>query len=583
MTKTLVCIRGAEVTRRLAQPDFRRNWTELLQASPGASAYQGASFVATWYGCYGELWEPVLLMLEKQGVLCAAWPLAYASGNWVVAGAHQAEYQGWLALPEVQESFVSQALNWLSRNLGSKCLRVKYLPASSNVAAIARAGGPLVQLTAHRRPLMRLDAQEIRASLAKKSNKSRFNRLSRLGSIKFEVIEDLAHLDPHLDRLISFYDLRQGAINQSAPFQEDARKREFHRSLLAEDRQGNVVMVGSIDGAAFSGFWGLRSGIESGATVHLGMLMHSPSLAEHSPGKLLLLKLSECLASQGVSTLDLTPGGDPWKERFANDHDEVFELRIWGKKSRVWIASLSRSLTAAARSSILKVGVTPDQARTALRRARRLARVGPWLRLPRRTARWLAGQEKEYRVYCLSRQSEHAPGPGFKDLDVQVDDLRAMLSFVPGEDWQSREAFWSQALSRLEDGHSAYTISEAGRLRHSGWIGWNDVKSFVSEIGVSLQFAEGSVSLYDFYTHPEDRGKGLYRRCLKSMLAEAFSRSDTQRVHIGVMADNGPSRHVIESLGFEYLGSLRRASRFGRARVSCDPGLDAGSLEVAGA
>ena len=67
------------------------------------------------------------------------------------------------------------------------------------------------------------------------------------------------------------------------------------------------VTVTYLDGRPIAALWGTVSG----NTVHLGMLSHSPVLAEHSPGKLHVMQLSDYLFTEGKDALDLTPGGDP--------------------------------------------------------------------------------------------------------------------------------------------------------------------------------------------------------------------------------------------------------------------------------
>ena len=44
----------------------------------------------------------------------------------------------------------------------------------------------------------------------------------------------------------------------------------------------------------------------------------------------------------GISLLDLAPGGDDWKERFASTHDEVCTLTMYGGRKDVWSAGLKR-------------------------------------------------------------------------------------------------------------------------------------------------------------------------------------------------------------------------------------------------
>ncbi|MBL8379244.1 MAG: GNAT family N-acetyltransferase [Burkholderiales bacterium] len=553
-----------------------------MTSATDATSFLEPGFVHAWYSSYCPDWEPVLLLQHgEQDDLTALWALAQRQGQWVVAGAHQAEYQGWLAHPQSEADFLRAALDWLTPQLGKEGLRIKYLVSAGRAAALQSAASGRAHLRRHVRPLMRLDAQEIRASLAKKGNKSRFNRLARLGDLRFDLASNWQELDGALDALIAFYDLRQGAVNHSTPFREDPVKRDFHHALFDALPEERVVMVASLGGQPIAGFWGLSSRAGGRLVVHLGMLMHSPMLAEHSPGKLLLMRLSEALVAKGVHTLDLSPGGDPWKERFANDHDEVFELLVYRDAAGLQAAHRRERRLAQAKRVLAGVGLAPERARALATHMRKLAQPARWAGAARRMLNWLVGERREYRLYRLNRAQAAAILAGqARRTDLRVNAPAALLGFVPRETWQDRQAFWSQALARLEAGHQVYTLSGSdGDLQHFGWLAFGERQSRISEVGQTLDLPEGSATLYDFYTDPQARGQGAYRASLRAMLEDAFARPDTRWAYIGVLADNLASRHVIESTGFQYQGSLRRQARWGGEHHTRDATLLADATE----
>jgi RimJ/RimL family protein N-acetyltransferase len=97
-----------------------------------------------------------------------------------------------------------------------------------------------------------------------------------------------------------------------------------------------------------------------------------------------------------------------------------------------------------------------------------------------------------------------------------------------------------------------YTLVEDGRLVHYGWLSERQQKSNISEVEQDFYLPPESAVLADFYTHPAARGKGLYQQSLRQMLRDAALVAGTRHIFIGVMADNLPSRHVIEKVGFNY-------------------------------
>jgi RimJ/RimL family protein N-acetyltransferase len=491
------------------------------------------------------------------------WTLAWNSRSGVLthAGARQAEYHGWLASPGEGGHFVGAAWRALCAALPVADLHFRYLPARELLDSLDSDPWLHERLRwrAVPRPLMRLDADEIRKSMAKKSNKSRLNRLKRLGGLDFRQVTDAEELERVLPTLISCYDFRQGAVNQTSPFREDANKLDFHRAMFDAGLPTCHLTLTCLDGVPIAGFWGAVSD----HMLHLAMLIHSPQLAEHSPGKLHLQQLAESLLDTGIDTIDLTPGGDPWKERFANAHDEVYELYLFAQPGQARAHDRRASLEAALKAGLGHLSLKPAQLRNAMAKLRRLR--------PQTLARRIAGWVSERRELRIYRLAVGEVGERRHDPRVRANMIDALLGFEPGEPWQTRQGYLSSALARLEAGERAYTIAaEDGRLAHSGWLVPRQLQSRMSEVEQTLQLPPNSACLYDFYTDPASRGRGLYGATLDHMLADSFADPSLEYVYISVLADNLASRKVIERAGFQYQGSLHWQCSMGRVRKFAD-------------
>lgn len=540
---------GKSAHQVLDDVQFMSAWQRLYTRSQHATVFQSPTFVSVWYQTYRVNWEPVIVRsVDSKGEMVGLWLLAYSpkQQELVHAGGHQAEYQVWLTLPGADAIFLESAWLALKHQLSFETLRFKYLPAIAIVDAlrnVAALNGCLTVRT-HIRPLMTIDLADIKSSFAKKSNKSRFNRLKKLGVIEFRRLSEPDEVEAVFDEFIDCYDFRQGAINHVTPFREDPLKREFHVNLFAASLEETYFTVTYLNGRAIAGFWGATHR----QIVHLGMLVYSPFFAAHSPGKLHIMQLCERLFEDGKTVLDLTPGGDPWKERFANSHDEVAELIFYRSKPARRRADFIQGGRQWAKRWLARVGVQPAN----------LQRVLMSMRSSQPTAilRKVRSQvyvNREYRVY----RGDRAFGARFaSDVRVSFNAISDLLCFDPIESWQSRDAFLSSALSRLENGESVYTICINNCLAHYGWMIRGHTKSYSTEVQQSINLPPQSVALYDYYTHPHFRGRGLYRATIGHMLHEAFNDAGAQYAYISVLADNLPSRHVIESLGFEHQGSL---------------------------
>jgi RimJ/RimL family protein N-acetyltransferase len=416
-----------------------------------------------------------------------------------------------------------------------------------------------VEVKCHVRPLFHLVAGDIQASFAKKSNKSRFNRLKKFGKLEFRRILNAGELDKVLDSLILFYDFRQGAVHHSLPFRDDPQKREFHARLFATESDMIYLTATFLDERLLAAFWGMVSG----KTVHLGILAYSPFFAEHSPGKLHLMQLADRLCKDGMRVLDFTPGGDPWKERFANVHDEVAEARIYRSslvrvQARIWKKMLKWGKTLGSR-----VGLTPSYLKTTFFKVSRLRPSYVMWKF-----RIWKGVYREFRIYRIEPTSKE----GFHtDERVNCNSLSDILLFEPSETWQTRDGFLSDTLKRLEQGELAFTIRIKKYLAHWGWMVVNQTESYISEVKQKVTFPSQSIVLYDFYTNPNFRQQGLYRSTISHMVSEAFGLYQAQYVYILVLADNRPSRNIIETLGFAYQGSyfLKRCLWWEKKWTNC--------------
>ena len=67
--------------------------------------------------------------------------------------------------------------------------------------------------------------------------------------------------------------------------------------------------------------------------------------------------------------------------------------------------------------------------------------------------------------------------------------------------------------------------------------------------------------LFDHFTHPLARGRGLYYQALCRLLHDARDVAGARQAYVTVFGRNEPSRHVIEKVGFQHEGSLIKERR----------------------
>src|SRR5690242_14992218 len=135
-----------------------------------------------------------------------------------------------------------------------------------------------------------------------------------------------------------------------------------------------------------------------------------------------------------------------------------------------------------------------------------------------------------------------------------VEDLRF---YEQTASWQlSADAYRAAAERRLAQGEHLYTLVDGGRLLHYGWLQTCHTLGEDTAVGQAFFPPPDSSALYDHYTHPSARGRGLFFDALCQLLHDVPALAKTKQAYIYVYGDNGPSRHVIEKIGFRYVGSL---------------------------
>jgi CelD/BcsL family acetyltransferase involved in cellulose biosynthesis len=351
---------GDAALAHIGAQTFVTAWRALHAACPWATACQHPDFVLPWYGLYAGLFVPVVVLQEtNDGALVGLLPLALDDKGQRLTGAGEchAEYQGWLQPPDAGTSFITGALRAIREHLPRADLALRYLPAGTPLSWLdawrddASDARRWVTLRSVRRPLMQIDPVAMHRQRNKKNHRQNSNRLGRLGAVRFEQVVEHAHFLRVIDAICDQYDFRQAALYRARPFMLDAAKKRFY---IALHRQGLLhVTILTVDGAIAASHIGLLS---AGRAVHLGINTYHPATSAHSPGNLLLAMLGVHLAAQQMPLLDLTPGGDGYKEHFATAHDHVSTLTIHRDLRSFLLTAARQRLIDAARALASRAG-----------------------------------------------------------------------------------------------------------------------------------------------------------------------------------------------------------------------------------
>jgi CelD/BcsL family acetyltransferase involved in cellulose biosynthesis len=520
---------GAPADALLRSAVFQKAWTELAAACPWATAYQSWAFAEAWLSVYSELYETLLVyQRDKSGKLIGLLPLAIegATGALVHVGAHQAEYQVWLASESNADLFIEQALDLLVLHYPGQLLRLKYLPPGSPLGwrGPGRRWRRSSILREHRRPLLAAGANStVENTLRKKANRNRINRLKRIGELTLVHMQTRAELECVFDTVADFYDLRQGAISSSTPFRDDPRKKEFTLRLLEKPglAHASVLMLGDTPVAA-------NIGLVSPPFVSLGVIGHSPFYADSSPGKMHILLLARQLGQQGFRGIDLTPGGGTYKDQLADHADQAYVLSVhFDRVTLAWEASKTNIRAALER-------VLGDKAKVLASHMRSIASAPVGSLLANTACSGFGSSRRSKRYYTMSpgRAKQCVAGTIFR-----VNSISDLLLYRPvTKSDRSRKTFFDYVSRRLEAGDRVYTLTKNGVLLHFAWLRY-PAGAIRMGLDESVRYPQNACLVWDDYTHPQADRCELKKLSLAQMLHDAARIPGVETILVAVGPD----------------------------------------------
>lgn len=551
-------VHGAQADSLLASGSFLAQWSELVTHCPWATVFQTPEFAVNWYRAYSDRYEPVLVLSyggdgRLQGLLSLA--ASRPASELIVAGGVQAEYQAWICAPELGSTFPLWAARRLRQAFPASELHFCYLPPETPTGWVRQCdmSGQCL-LHTHRRPLLRFgDGEGIEESLRRDTNKNRLRHLQKMGPLAFRRITDVAELEALLDLAVPWHDARHLAVHGVTPFADDPRIKRFILAVMGVKGMAHAtaMTVGEQLVTLYLGLCGKRE-------VVLCSFAYNPWLAKCSPGKFHTYFLARMLMQEGYERLDLTPGGDAYKERFANAWDEVHTLDLFPSSARRQIAAMRVNLKETARTLLNAVHIAPRRAKSFVARVRQLC-PADILSGVRIAGAWVSSRlETQVYVHNIRPGADRRPA-----IEFRRDCMADLLAYDPHARGPSRQAFMAAAFRRIEEGQHAYTYVEDGHLLQLGWLMERPVDAVVKRWLPLFPFPERSALAMGFYSDPHARGRGLEALALQAMLHDVARTGSIEHLVVAHSADDGVLRRAAQTVEPSYRATVIERCWFG--------------------
>ena len=354
------------------------------------------------------------------------------------------------------------------------------------------------------------DERRLKKLLKNKSLKIKRNRYRKGSGLRLERITDRQQAQAVFPALVDQCDFRQGAIHGVRPFADDERKLAFYLDRLALPSANHFTVLWTGDQPVASNF-----GACSVDTMLVGLSTFDPAQSRNSPGMLLLLELAQLCQEEGIRYIDLTPGGDAYKDKFANARRRLVMPTFHFTRTGRVAADLRRGLRRQIKAALLAAGGAP-------RLARAQDRVGQLRAALSGAGRGRAQalyQRRELQVYHVDAPPEidavdDALAPPLRVQRYQ--DLLRQTAALPPGDYQP---LLSEALRRFSAGDVLYTATQDGRLVFSGWRSAPRKRHALWPGGPEIETEQKSALIHDL------RGEGasaeLRQRWLTQMIVDA--------------------------------------------------------------
>ena len=166
--------------------------------------------------------------------------------------------------------------------------------------------------------------------------------------------------------------------------------------------------------------------------------------------------------------------------------------------------------------------------------------------------RWLKLRNQKQLYYSIENCSPPELGE-MKLVEIAANQLEPYRHFCENHGIAVTE----KNLQRLRDGSSFWClVSPEDVMVSSGWLAWKQ-ELYVSEtdFGFSTKASEAGV-LYNFNTHPDHRGQGLYGLLLRGIICQS---TEPKEFIIYTAPDNNASSRGILKADFRFDGALSAA------------------------
>ena len=537
MTITVKIILGDDALKYASDEAFLNQWKILADNTAHKTVFQEPDFVSLWFHHYQQYFEPVLVIgLSESEELIGLIPLAIDKKDATLthAGAQLAEYSGWLCSQTHYDAFLSQAFKTIKANITFSQWHWTYTAPGADTTWLRSSqlknSGFYAQFESIDSPILDLHNEEkLKKILKNKSVKSKINRLKRKGELKIERITDQTRALGLMDQVTNLVNFRHESAHHDAAFEEDQLQRSFYEARChnLKDNHFSVLWLGEKLLAFHFGYIDKNS-------IYISLSAFDPTESKHSPGVIFLIYLANLLIEEGIRYIDLTPGGDEYKERFSNAHNELYLPTIHASIFQHRKHELKNNCKSLALDTLKRCNIDKEKLKNSFNKKSKKRIVN----------------QKDFDLYSIS-SDRYKISDTYHNKNINIQSYSDLLDYQENNSGISRQEVLSNATYRFSREDTLFTIHDNSQLRASSWLSKLGAK--YSRFGFDFSNEKNSVVIDCMDINLRLIDNDYMKALIDSMLQCAFS-DNAQMVFIFIPNSEDIQSHIttLNELGFEY-------------------------------
>jgi CelD/BcsL family acetyltransferase involved in cellulose biosynthesis len=549
----------------LTDDQLESRWEELLAGDETASFFQTPLWCLTWYRCYQNEYEPIVLTMWSGTQLRGLAPCAQLkpSGQLVFAGSGMADYRDVVTAWSDRAIFLDLIIPRMQAHAGGHPIAFGHTQPQSPTTALVEAWAQRVSGHGAIRiwhPCWRFiygtnSESEIAELCRKKTIRQAFAHYKHVSGVTLHLIDTMAEWESLQHPYFTQHCLRQAGSGREESF-EDVRKQQLYAQLFASRNPAihfSCLWNGSKP-VAFAFCFSYRQVLYYGA----------PSFdileSKHSPGMLHIIELVKRCHWEDYVEVDLTLGSSPFKGRVGNRCLQLPTVYLYPSRTKYWTVLGLQQVKASTR--VILETLAPgcnlwEQLKTFLDRV-------AWYRNRFGQATWRSiGHYVRVKlsnffywnyladIYVLTQDRLARVTPSIESTTPMEFHTNQPGDFLTLQGRERRDVAYyiQEAAKEINQGRTLHTVLVGGELANFGWSYRPTGVVHLPETESQFTVPERAVSLYSFYTCEKFRRKHFYTANLANIAQQRFTEG-ASKIFIVCERRNIGSSSVIQRVGF---------------------------------